>query len=493
MSEEEQKKKGTGINAVCNKFCMIGHLVMALILSGAYVLEFIRGTKTIGYMFIIMILALVPVAADFIFYKKDPHTTMIKHMMGYGFGIFYIFIMFTTDNHLAFVYTIPMILLVSTFGDSAYNLKVGVGCFIVNVLQDILYVSNGTFTKAEDIEIQIALMFLVMVFCYMSARVVGYNNKCKLLEVNKAKEDTEQLLNKTVNVSSQMISDIHNISDQIAILNESVTATQEAMGEVNTGSTDTADAVQKQLQQTEDIQNKIQIVSDGSQIIVSSMNDTKQAIETGNQNVDTLLDHVEESVQAGKDVTTQLASLDDNMQQMNSIVDIINEITSQTSLLALNASIEAARAGDAGRGFAVVASEISKMADQTQQATVNITDLITNVSEAIQKVVHVSSNMITLIEGQNELADKTAKSFTAIDNHSQKVYEQSQKLQEVVSALAQANKEIIDSISTISAISEEVAAHANDTYDASDKNKDIVAETSSCARRLIELAGQLNA
>ena len=93
------------------------------------------------------------------------------------------------------------------------------------------------------------------------------------------------------------------------------------------------------------------------------------------------------------------------MDEMNSIVELIGGITNQTSLLALNASIEAARAGEAGRGFSVVATEISGMATRTKEATVHITELISNVSNAIMEVVGVVSNMI---DGINE--EKTGAS-----------------------------------------------------------------------------------
>lgn len=89
--------------------------------------------------------------------------------------------------------------------------------------------------------------------------------------------------------------------------------------------------------------------------------------------------------QTNSQVAAELTSLKEYMDKMYSIIEIINNITSETSLLSLNASIEAARAGEAGRGFAVVASEISGLATQTQEATVSIEELIRNVSEELEK------------------------------------------------------------------------------------------------------------
>ena len=283
-----------------------------------------------------------------------------------------------------------------------------------------------------------------------------------------------------------MVSDIEKIDSKISTLGESVDATREAMGEVNTGSTDTADAVQKQLEMTEQIQRRVETVESGAEEIIESINETRKAVEDGNRNVETLVDSVKESVESGRAVARQLAQLDEDMVKMNSIVDIITEITSQTSLLALNASIEAARAGEAGKGFSVVASEISKMADGTQDATVKITELISNVSGAIRDVVEVTGNMIEMIEGQNKATEQTAESFVTIENNTESIFTNSSRLAGIVSELAQDNKKIVDSVSTISAISEEVAAHANDTFSASEQNSSTVSE-------IVTLSGELRA
>ena len=202
------------------------------------------------------------------------------------------------------------------------------------------------------------------------------------------------------------------------------------------------------------ISYRVEAVQAGAKSIIESMNQTRSAVATGNENVEILVNRVKDSVEAGKHVTNELESLDEYMQKMNSIVDIITEITTQTSLLALNASIEAARAGEAGKGFAVVASEISKMADETQNAAVKITNLIGNVSSAIGKVVEVSADMINMIEGQNEATAQTAKSFQIIEGNTDAIYTHSNQLAEIVNHLSEANKEIVDSVSTVSAITE---------------------------------------
>ncbi len=124
-----------------------------------------------------------------------------------------------------------------------------------------------------------------------------------------------------------------------------------------------------------------------------------------------LASQVDTSVQNSVDAASKLETLNHNMEEMHSIVELIGGITSQTSLLALNASIEAARAGDAGKGFAVVASEITGMASQTKEATVKITELIQNVTSAINEVVTVIQQMIDGINQEKENAKKHGKQF----------------------------------------------------------------------------------
>ena len=479
--------------AKANAVAMNCHCLVCSIMSVAYFVEFLKGDRTLLYVLVTIILAMAPVAGEFISYKKMHDTKMIKHFVGIGYAILYTFVMFTTNNHFTFVYVIPMLIAITVYNDFKYSLPIEVGMVIVNVVQLVMFFQKGIYTKADmaSVEIQFFVIVLICGIQLYTSMVTERLNQWKLAEIKAEHEKTEELLMRIMDTSDKMTQQIAESAQKTASLGESMQAMKESMEEVNSGSNDTAEAVQSQLNQTEEIQEMVEQVEKGTENIIDSMNQNKEAIAQGNANVGILVKQAEETVESGKKVTEELSQLDTYMSQMNSILDIINSITSQTSLLALNASIEAARAGDAGRGFAVVASEISQMAQQTKDSTVQISQLIENVSNAIQMVVEVSSSMISMIESQNETTEKTAESFTVIEKNSDNVYGHSNELAAYVTKLADANKKIVDSISTISAISEEVAAHASDTLSATESNNVIVEELAALSGQLETLAQEL--
>ncbi len=476
-----------------NTVAMNCHFLVCGIISIAYFVEFLKGDGTLLYVVATIILAMGPVVGEIICYKKQHDTKMIKHFVGIGYAILYTFVMFTTNNHFTFVYVIPMLIAITVYNDFKYSLPIEVGVVIVNVIQLALFFKRGIYTKADMASVEIQF-FVIVLICgiqlYVSIVAEKLNQK-KLAELKAEHEKTEELLTRIMDTSDKMTQQITESAQKTASLGESMQAMKESMEEVNSGSNDTAEAVQSQLNQTEEIQAMVEQVEKGTENIIDSMNQNKEAIAQGNANVGILVKQAEETVESGKKVTEELSQLDTYMSQMNSILDIINSITSQTSLLALNASIEAARAGEAGRGFAVVASEISQMAQQTKDSTVQISQLIENVSNAIQMVVEVSGSMISMIESQNETTEKTAESFTVIEKNSDNVYGHSNELAAYVTKLADANKKIVDSISTISAISEEVAAHASDTLSATESNNVIVEELAALSGQLETLAQEL--
>ena len=365
-----------------------------------------------------------------------------------------------------------MILVISIYNDTKYSLMINTGTVIESLLVAVIGSQTGKFgyAGADSAVIQVVIMVLVGLYSFLSAQVLERNNREKMQNIDESRKETELLLSDISSLSRELAAGIEDMDTDLDRLNTTFAKTKGAMEQVTAGADDTANAVQKQLSQTEAIQSKVELVNDASNRIAENMEQTLQTLEGGNKDVRALVEMVDASVQNGADVAEKLGTLDKYMEEMHSIVELIGGITSQTSLLALNASIEAARAGEAGKGFAVVATEISGMATQTKEATVNITELIQNVSSAISEVVGVIRQMIAGINEEKQGASNMADSFLAIEKNTFAIQEHVKKLAAEINELKEANSVIVASIQTISAVSEEVSAHASETMEAEEEN-----------------------
>lgn len=495
MEKDNLLKKYEKISkeARINKPVMICYLVLGLFIGIAYIGEVFKGNRSLLYSGFVAAVAIIPSVVTALIYMKDKGSFLIKHISCIGFAVLYSLVMLTTDNPFVFVEVLPMIIVVTLYNDIRLSVLTDFGVLVLNIAQVALFFKNGLYTMENNtqVEIQILSIIVICVFSVYTTMVSNTNSKLEIKNMEEQKVLVEKMFEKTRNAAGQMAANIDDINDRASQLKQAMQETQQNMNEINIGSTDTAQAVQNQLEQTENIKKRIENVADGSGAIIESIKNTKNAIDEGSEHVENLVKKVDAAVDSGALVNKELSELDKYMSQMNSIIDIINEITSQTSLLALNASIEAARAGEAGKGFAVVATEISHMADQTQNATVEITGLIKNVSDAIVKVIDVSENMIDMIKGQKDVTGAAADSFKIIDDNSKNVYVNSEKLSDSVKELEEANKQIIESISTISAISEEVVAHVNRTSETSNHNLELVEGVNNIAVNLSSLTDEL--
>lgn len=477
-----------------NKVAVLCHTIVVSVILLAYALEVVKGARTISYYGVFFLLAAVPVILEWVLYKSNAADRKIQHILAIGYGIFYIFVIFTTTDVTSFTFAIPMYLVILLYSDLRYCMIVSGAGFLANLVFTVYQAATVGIAKdvMKTYEIRVLLMLIVAGFLCAATRVMAKINQMKMEELNKEKDNIDRLLKHTMQVSGEMSKGIEEVVDKMGVLGGSVSETRNAMQEVSTSTNETADAIQNQIGQTEEIQKHIEQVENVSRSINDSMEQSRNDIEDGKQSLDVLLRQVESSDLAGQKVAADIEMLKEYMKDMQSIIEIITNVASQTSLLALNASIEAARAGEAGRGFAVVASEISGLANQTQSATVNITDVIKNVSEKLTIAVGAIEQLMSNSSKQNESAATVAGSFEKISESISNADTQSRTLGDVVGELAAANSSIIEGVQTISAVMEEVSAHSNETYNISERNADIVGKVSKLVEDLNMQAQSLN-
>lgn len=179
---------------------------------------------------------------------------------------------------------------------------------------------------------------------------------------------------------------------------------------------------------------------------------------------------VTESAQTVKELAQQ-------SEHISGIVNVIKEVAEQTNLLALNAAIEAARAGEQGRGFAVVADEVRKLAERTSQSTIEISGMISQIQEGIQRVSGSMQDGVARVKKGVDQANRAGESVTAINHDSQRVVSTVNDINAALKEQSAATNEIAKSVERIAQMAEE--------------NNAAVEETSKTAHHLEQLAVSL--
>lgn len=476
-----------------NATAMFSYTLITFVLIICYFIEVFKKSRTLSYFIIFTILALIPFIVCKALLAKDKESQKVKYTIAFGFLVFYTFVIFTTTSPIAYIYAIMVAVILLCYNNIKLIFLYMLTTTFINIAQIIYLVMNHQITKNDtaNIEIQIASLILFTLFMTMSTIAADLTNKNRLGQIQEEQEKTATLMNQILQISSQMTNNINIISNKMNILNDIVDKTKISMEEVTNGTGETAESIQMQMEKTTEINKAIQDVNTSTNQISQAINYAKEEISISKTNINDLIHHVELSNKANQNVSKEITELNEYANKMQSIIEFINGITNQTSLLALNASIEAARAGDAGKGFAVVASEISNLATQTKDATVNITELINSISNELSNMINVIENMLNNSEEQNNVANNTAKCFEDISSKVNIVFNEVEKLNKLVTGLNEANEQVIIGIETISASTEEVTAHSHQTLEYSINNSKITNEINNIVQTLNNLAEEL--
>ena len=481
-------------NRKINKCIMQGWTGICTVLFLAYVLEVVKGNRTILYFTIFSILAVGPIIFSWIAYKRNPEGRCIKYLCAGFYGLLYVFVLMTGATPMVFCYFLPVIYLLIVCNDEKLLYFIGIGNIIANIGSIVVQIVVDKKTPTEymtEWEIQMAATVLCSIFSCMAVRVSTYLNNQKVQTVANGEKQLKEVFEKVTEVTKAVEKDTSEILKKLVGLREASERTAAAMDGIVSGSTQSAEMVEKQMHESSNIQEIIDHTNQVSEDTVRNVEETSRRVGLGIDNMRKLSDSAKGVEENSNYVVEQMSQLSMTTEKVQDIILIINGIASQTNLLALNASIEAARAGTAGAGFAVVADEINALANQTKEATQNIAEMVNTLWGKAAEASAAVHKMGELNKVQNNIIFETEAAFGQIRDGVEEMKGNTEEERRQMEKLMSANMEIVESIHTISAVTQEVTANTSQTQEITTNNNVLVNDVSVLAQKLGDKVSEL--
>ena len=280
--------------------------------------------------------------------------------------------------------------------------------------------------------------------------------------------------------------------DRFGAVNESITNINTAVEELANGATAQAGETQNVTEQMVIMGNSVTETAGNVERLMQNADEMRTQNAEVNESLQALLKINESTTASMHNVHEQTNVTNEAALQIRTAIDIISDIAAQTNLLSLNASIEAARAGEHGKGFAVVAEEVRKLADQSQEAVEEIAKTIENLINNSNISVEIMNEVIKAMDDQNQKLGQTRTVFSKLDNNINDVVGAVDIIRSETTAIEHAKDNVMSSLESLAAISEENAASTEETAATMGEVQQIILECNASLGELYDLAEMLD-
>ncbi|HOA81469.1 MAG TPA: methyl-accepting chemotaxis protein [Defluviitaleaceae bacterium] len=372
-----------------------------------------------------------------------------------SFSLVLLFVLSLPSNEYLFIAIIPIII-ASMYFDKKLIVTTSIVLNITILAKEFIAgdVNSYFITMLLMIDFTILILFSLSIIGNHLIHLAG-SETLKSNNLLSQLNETMEIIKET---SENLNKDIQNSNFNLELIKRNGDTVTSSVQEISKGIIEQTESVSRISEMMNDADKRVEEVNELSKQLADISSETSEIVHEGSGKINNMAHQMNIINQAVTKSYATVLELNENMDEVNSFLSSISQISEQTNLLALNAAIEAARAGESGKGFAVVADEVRKLAEQSATTTDQISEIIINIKEKSKDVLEdVQSGTLATNEGEkiakevNENFDKINLSFKKIDQY---IYDALDKNENISSLFSQIRTET----ESIAAISEEHSA-----------------------------------
>ncbi len=417
------------------------------------------------------------VIANLVIYSRNQAGTQLRLMITIEIGFEFLMLAAQTDAKFIDVTLIGMLAIAIPYYDKRF-------CKRLAVTYAVLYALEGTIRAVKGILVLDVDSVCMTVICYSIFIILARVGSISQDFSDHAQGAIAEQSGKQAGMLEDIISISRTVKEEsdksTGLVNELVDSTRtvaRSMQEISDAANTTAENISEQSIMTQSIQESIEETRSRSGQMVDIARESNVSIQENMQIMEKLKVHSAQIAATNEQVTDSMGKLQNKTRSVEEIAGMILDISGQTKLLALHASIESARAGEAGRGFAVVAEQIRQLSEQTKASMEDITRIVNELNENADEVVRSVKSSVGATANQNEMIRTAADSFEKLDHNIAELITDIREIDDRIGNLSDSNNRIVENIAHLSATTEEVTASAEQANLLSEKNMEYAQQT----------------
>lgn len=463
--------------------------ILDIFLILGYIGEVVKGQKEVFMVLGLVLLVVIQGMIAFLCYIKDKTSSSMKYIVIIVFFAVYLYAMFTSSRLLTFIYIIPLIIAYILYCD-LHIMKVITLCVVVANLAKVIFMAmvldEQSKSMITDYTIQLAAIIIIPVVLIFVTKVLMDETNAHIEVIDEARKKEVQMLSEASNVSNLLDSNCYSVYENIDKMQQSCQIVAEAAENISLAMGEAVESVEKQKDLTTDIHDIITKSAEVTEQMDQFTKGVRERLEKGNEIVKRLSEKTIQSNDNSEEAYEAIQLLAKHMEEIGLIIQTINKISARTNVLSVNATIESARAGEIGLGFGVVAEEIRKLSGQTKAAVYKIVDIISTLDVNMELCLNSMENFRNINKEQTKLIRSTLEVFKQTSEDVNLVEKGADHVNKNMEKILSANKHIVDSISSISALTEETMASVEETNSTLSQNVTEIEITKKLATELIE-------